>query len=59
MLLNNSSYWDWWPYILEVGNEQDKGDFIATFGVDSVAVSVFVVILVEFDKYTIRDARYK
>ena len=59
MLLNNSSYWDWWPYILEVGNEQDKGDFIATFGVDSVAVSVFVVILVEFDKYTIRDARSK
>ena len=51
MLLNNSSYWDWWPYILEVGNEQDKGDFIATFGVDSVAVSVFVVILVEFDMY--------
>ena len=59
MLLNNSSYWDWWPYILEVGNEQDKGDFIATFGVDSVAVSLIVVILVEFDKYTIRDARYK
>ena len=55
MLLNNSSYWDWWPYILEVGNEQDKGDFIATFGVDSVAVSVFVVILVEFDKYSIRQ----
>ena len=45
MLLNNSSYWDWWPYILEVGNEQDKGDIMATFGLDSVAVSVFVVIL--------------
>ena len=47
-------HWDWWPYILEVGNEQDKGDIMATFGLDSVAVSVFAVNLVEFDKYSIR-----